>query len=318
VTLTRRAALGAAAGALAGALSAPRAFAAPRDPYALRPERVADGLWMIEGARETFSPANGGAICNVAILETDAGALVVETGVSRRHGEALRGLANALSPRGVAMAVVTHHHPDHAFGGQAFADAPVGALGDSIAAFDEQAGSYAEALYRMVGDAMRGTEPMPPTRALTGGALTVGGRELALLPLGGHTGADLALLDRRTGTLLAGDLAFLDRGPATPDADLGRWRASLSDLDALGAGGILPGHGPFDRTGESLRQTRAYLDWLEATLTAAAEAGLSMAEAAALPLPTAFAAQGAQPQEFVRSVSHLYPALERAALPKIE
>jgi quinoprotein relay system zinc metallohydrolase 1 len=317
MTPTRRDALGAALGA-AAALAAPRAFAAARDPYSLRPEPVADGLWMIEGARETFTPQNGGAICNVAILQTDAGALVIETGVSRRQGEALRATAESLSPRGVAMAVVTHHHPDHAFGGQAFADRPVAALGPSIAAFQEHAGAYAEALYRLVGDAMRGTDPMAPTEALSGDALTVGGRTLSLLPLGGHTQSDLALIDRRTGTLLAGDLAFLDRAPATPDADLARWRASLDALEALGAGGILPGHGPFDRTGESLRQTRAYLDWLEATLTAAAEAGLSMAEAQALPLPPAAAAMGAQPREFARSVSHLFPALERAALPTLE
>lgn len=317
MTPTRRAALGMAAG-LAGALAAPRAFAAARDPYALAPVQVADGLWMIEGAREIFTPENGGAIVNVAILETEAGAVVVETGVSRRYGEALRRVAEGLSPRGVAMAIVTHHHPDHSFGGQAFADRPVKALGDSIAAFDEHAGAYADSLYRMVGDHMRGTEPVPPSEALGGEALSVGGRDFALFALGGHTQADLALLDRRTGTLLAGDLAFLDRAPATPDADLPRWRDSLAVLEGLGAGGILPGHGPFDRTGESLRQTRAYLDWLEATLTGAAEAGLSMAEADALPLPAEWAAMGAQPREFSRSVAHLYPALERAALRKLD
>jgi hypothetical protein len=43
-----------------------------------------------------------------------------------------------------------------------------------------------------------------------------------------------------------------------------------------------------------------------------------MAEAVGLPLPAEFAAMGAQPQEFARSVAHLYPALELAALPRVD
>jgi quinoprotein relay system zinc metallohydrolase 1 len=304
---SRRAALAGGAAALC-ALRAP-VFAAARSPYDLTPVEVADGVWMIEGATEYFSPENGGAIVNVVFIET---------GPSRRYGEALRLVMAARSPRGVAAVLLTHHHPDHWFGNQAFADRPIHALGATRAASEANGGAYAEAMYRLVGDWMRGTEPLPPSLTLEGPELVAGGRALRLMPLGGHTAADLAVLDERTGTLVAGDLAFLNRAPTTPDAELSRWRASLTALEALGPGGIVPGHGPFDRTGDSLRQTRAYLDWLEATLTAAAEGGLSMAEAGALPLSAEFAAMGAQPREFARSVSHLYPALERAALPKLE
>jgi quinoprotein relay system zinc metallohydrolase 1 len=312
---SRRAALAGAAALCA--LRAP-VFAAARSPYDLTPVEVADGVWMIEGATEYFSPENGGAIVNVAFIETDAGAVLIDTGPSRRYGEALRTAMAARAPQGVAAVLMTHHHPDHWFGNQAFADRPIHALGATREGAEAHGGAYAEAMYRLVGDWMRGTEPLPPAMALEGPELTVGGRALLLLPLGGHTAADLAVLDRRTGTLVAGDLAFLNRAPTTPDADLARWRASLTEIEALGAGAIVPGHGPFDRTGDSLRQTRAYLDWLEATLTAAANGGLSMAEAGAAALPAEFAAMGAQPREFARSVSHLYPALERAALPTLE
>ena len=138
------------------------------------------------------------------------------------------------------------------------------------------------------------------------------------MPLQGHTEADLAILDVETGTLIAGDLAFLDRAPTTPDADIELWKESIGELESLNAAAIVPGHGPFDRTGESLRQTRAYLEWLDKTLREAADAGLDMVEVMELPLPDVYAALGAQPQEFHRSVSHLFPDIETEVLPLLK
>ena len=83
----------------------------------------------------------------------------------------------------------------------------------------------------------------------------------------------------------------------------------------MDAAAILPGHGPLDRTGASLKQTTAYLEWLEKTLRTAADQGLDMVEIQALPMPAKFAAMGAMPQEFHRSVSHLFPDIELEALP---
>jgi hypothetical protein len=50
-------------------------------------------------------------------------------------------------------------------------------------------------------------------------------------------------------------------------------------------------------------------------LRAAADDGLDMAEVLETPLPESFASMAVMPGEFHRSVSHLYPPLERAALP---
>lgn len=314
MSLTRRAVLG-GAGALA---LAPRVHAQPRHQYALRPVEVADGLWMVEGRREYFTRENGGDIVNVAFARTDVGAVVFDTGSTRRFGEALRAAVTAAVPTGVAAVINTHHHPDHFFGNQVFADRPLRALAVTRALATEHGAGYADNLYGLLGDWMRGTEPVPPAETLEGGDFAIGGRPFRALPLAGHTEADLAILDLRTGTLIAGDLAFLDRAPTTPSADLPAWRASIDALQALGAGGVLPGHGPFDRTGAALGQTRAYLDWLERTLRDAAEQGLDFVEALRLPLPAEFAAMGAQPNEFERSVAHLFPSYELAALPRVD
>lgn len=310
---TRRTALG-----LIGAGLASPALPRTRLAYDLVPRPVADGIWMVEGAREYFSAENGGAIVNIVLLESAAGLIIVDTGPSLRYGEALRAVAEGLSGTGIAAVILTHHHPDHCFGNQALAELPIYALPETgrWAAFHGDA--YADNMYRLLGDWMRGTEPVPPNTSMPVGEITIGGRTLTALPLGGHSEADLALLDQRTGTLIAGDLAFLDRAPTTPDADLAQWQDSLAELGRLEAAAIIPGHGPLDRTGASLRQTGAYLDWLNMTLRDSAANGLDMIEVMELPLPERFAALGAQPQEFQRSVTHLFPEIETAILPLLD
>lgn len=316
---TRREALGLLAAPLAAALPAAipsRVFAEARHVYDLIPREVAPGIHMIEGATEYFSTANGGAIVNCALIAAPEGVLVVDTGSSRRYGEALRSVANRLHPLGAREAAITHHHPDHFFGDQAFADLPIRALGQTAATCAANGDAYADNLYRLLGDWMRGTEPVPPTQILTAGPVVLLGRRFRALALSGHTAADLALLDEETGVLIAGDIAFLDRAPTTPDADIPAWRAALAQIDALAPSAILPGHGPFDPARASVAMTRDYLDWLDGLLRRSAEEGLDMVEIMAEAPPDRFARLGAMPQEFRRSVAHLYPEAEMAALPR--
>ncbi len=303
-------------GALAAGLAAPKAFAQARHVYDLQPRSIGDGLWMIEGATEHFTDANGGAIVNIVLARGQTGLILIDTGPSRRYGEALATLARRLDLRGVSAVVNTHHHPDHFFGNQVFADVPILALGETQAAARAEGDGFSDNMYRLLGDWMRGTEVVPPTRALDGGSQLIDGRRVEALPLGGHTVADLALLDTATGTLVGGDLAFLDRAPTTPSADLPCWLGALDALESVGAAQLVPGHGPLDRAGRAVAQTRAYLGWLDTTLREAARAGLDMVEIMQHPLPPEFAGMGAQPQEFQRSVAHLFPEIERMELPR--
>lgn len=302
----------------AAALAAPRVWAAPRLHYGLKPQPVADGLWMIEGAPEYFSFENGGNIVNIAFAETRIGAVIFDTGPSRRYAEELRAAVTEAIPRGIAAVYNTHHHPDHWFGNQVFADKPIRALPETKTLAASHGDGYSDSMYRLVGDWMRGTEPVPPDETFAGGDFEIGGRAFSAIPFSGHTAADMAILDKQTGTLIAGDLAFLDRAPTTPDADLAQWQDSLDLMAAMDPAAILPGHGPFDPERRSLDQTGRYLTWLNETLKNAAESGLDMVETMRLDLPDWIAAMGAQPKEFERSVSHLFGEYERAALPQVD
>ncbi len=311
--LTRRTTLG-----LIGAAMTVPAQARARLSYDLKPKQVADGIWMLEGSTDYFSMDNGGDIVNCAIIEGSEGLTIVDTGPSLRYGEAMLDALVNLSGKPVTTVINTHHHPDHFFGNQVFADIPIRALSQTGALAAEQGEGFADNMYRILGDWMRGTEVVPPTQSLPEGEIELGGRKLSVLPLAGHTKSDLALLDLETGTVIAGDLAFLDRAPTTPSADLDKWRESLDVLVDLEPSAVIPGHGPFDPTLKSLAQTRAYLDWIEETLGDAADQGFDMVEAMELPIPAQFAELGAQPQEFHRSVSHLFPGFEAEALPLLD
>lgn len=306
----RQALLGAAAATL---LPIP-ARAAP--DYLLAPRQVADGLWLFEGAQASITRGNGGAIGNVAMLETPEGAVVVDTGGTARHGAALRAFADQRLG-GVAAVLNTHHHPDHWFGNQAFADRPIHALPGTIAAQAAGAQALADGLYRILGAWMQGTAPLPAQVAAGDGALALGGRGLSLMAMAGHSQADLALIDQTTGTLIAGDLLFLDRAPSFPDADIATWRGSLGRLAALQVTGTIPGHGPFHRDSSAAAQTLAYLDAFAARMDAAAALGLSPAEAlAAGPMP-AFAALAANPAEYRRATVQQWRQHEISALPVV-
>ena len=280
--------------------------------YALKPRQIAEGTWLLEGSTDNFAKANGGNIVNVAFIVTDAGVVVIDTGPSRRYGEALRQAIASVTAKPVIQVLLTHHHPDHALGNQAFKDVPIGALADTTKLLHEQGDSMAENLYRMVGDWMRGTEVVLPTEVLQPGVRSFGNHDLRLLALTGHTGADLAILDQSTGVLFAGDLVFYQRALTTPNSPgLAAWLADITTLQGLPWTLVVPGHGPIATDAQPFEQMRDYLTWLDQLLRDGAANGSDMTEMIRSPIPERFAAISLSRYELIRSVSHLYPRYER-------
>ncbi len=283
--------------------------------YALQPRQLAPEVQVFIGQTADFDTVTGGNIVNTAVIDSPAGLIVIDSGPSLRYAQQLRA---RFAGRPVALVINTHLHPDHMLGNQAYADAPIGALPATIEGMASEGNAFAENLYRMSGDWMKGTELRLPDRPLAAGELNVAGRRLQLLALAGHTGADLAVYDEKSGILFAGDLVFHGRAPTTPHADIARWLAALDELEALtrrpGFVALLPGHGEPARSAGPIRQTRAWLEWLQQTVQDAARAGLDMNEVIARPLPVEFANLPMAATEFRRSVSHLFPAAEAAVL----
>ncbi|MGZ0784699.1 quinoprotein relay system zinc metallohydrolase 1 [Pseudomonas saponiphila] len=287
--------------------------------YDLKPRQIAAGTWLLEGSTDNFAKANGGNIVNTGFIVTDSGVVVIDSGPSKRYGEALRRAIAATTDKPVIQLLLTHHHPDHVLGNQAFGDVPIGALAGTSDLLRQQGDAMAENMYRMVGDWMRGTEVVLPTQVLEPGTLEVGGHRLRLLGLSGHTGADLAILDENTGVLFAGDLVFYERALTTPNSPgLAVWLKDLDTLQALPWKLIVPGHGPLATDAAPFAQMRDYLGWLDGLMRDGAARGNDMAEMIRRPIPERFAGISLTRYELIRSVSHLYPRYERQRLQRLD
>lgn len=286
--------------------------------YTLKPQRLTDGIWMVPGAQEAISQANGGAIANVVIFDTTAGAVIVDTGPSRRYGEALAKLARGLTGKEIARVYLTHFHPDHVFGNQAFGADAIAAPKGVIDGLKSMGEGFADAMYRTAGDWMRGTELVLPGKAIENGVEDFGSRRIRTLVMRGHTESDLVLFDELSGVMIAGDLVFLDRAPTTPNADIERWRISLANLGGIPHRLLVPGHGPAENSTRAIEQTRDWLVAIQKNITGAFERGLSMTEAMAEPLPDWTGKIALARYEYERSVAHLYPKLEAERLPRVD
>lgn len=283
--------------------------------YRLTPRRIAEGTWLLEGSTDNFGRENGGNIVNTAFIVTDAGVVVIDTGPSRRYGEAMRTAIAEVTDKPVIQVLLTHHHPDHVLGNQAFVGVPIGALAGTTRLLQEQGNAMAENMYRLVGDWMRGTEVVLPNQTLQAGGISFGRHPLKLLALAGHTGADLAVFDESTGVLFAGDLVFYQRALTTPNTPgLEVWLADLDQLQALPFKLLVPGHGPLASDAGPFEQMRDYLGWLDHLMRDGAQAGSDMGEMIRSPIPERFAAISLTRYELIRGVSHLYPRYERQQL----
>lgn len=308
--------------AMAGTAAAPfaAAFGVEASPltYKLKPQRLVDGVWLIAGAQQAITRDNGGAIANIVVLDSKEGAIVVDTGPSLRFGETLAKLAKDLTGKEIARVYITHFHPDHMFGNQAFPAAKIASSQGVIDGIKAMGNAFADSMYYAAGDWMRGTEPALPGTVLSGEPEDFGDRRIRPLALRGHTDSDMAFFDEASGILIAGDLVFLDRAPTTPHADIERWRITLATLGGIPHGLLVPGHGPAEPGNRGTEQTRRWLETIEPQIKDAFDKGLDIAEATALPLPAWTDTVALARYEYERSVMHLYPKLEASRWPRID
>ena len=290
---------------------------APAKDYRLTPQQIAPDTYILEGHNEDFSFENGGNIVNTGFIVTAAGVIVINTGPSRLYGEQLRAAISNITDQPVIKIYISKLHPDHYLGNQAFPDVPIVTLAETIAGIQAQGDMFTDNMYRMVGHWMQGTEMIVPKETAAAGRETIGGHELEVIALRGHTPSDLLLLDHTTGVLFAGGVVFHNRAPTTPHADLDAWIAELESVKRLPFKIIVPSHGPVAQDNGPIEQTLDYVSWLRDTFQQAARAGLDMAEVLYIEIPVRFQTMAVLENEYQRSVSHLYSDFEAAHWPLV-
>ncbi|MBQ0960666.1 MBL fold metallo-hydrolase [Ideonella sp. 4Y11] len=259
---------------------------------------VAPGVYMLPGTGGEVDPANLGRIGNAGFIVGPAGVLVIDSGVSARHGQALLAEIRRTTALPVRALLLTHVRQEFVFGASTFqaAGVPVWMHPAAARLMAARCDNCLKTLKRVLGDeAMAGSRVVRPDRLLSDlaaaesdlAALT--GRRVRLLVHGedGHSSGpgDLAVLDEASGTLFAGGLMDARSIPDVQDARPEGWRAALDALQALPLARIVPGHGPLAAPA-LIAQTRRYLDQLDERIAALLARGTPLsdvAEAATLP-----------------------------------
>ena len=286
------------------------ASAEPVLDYRLSPVQVAKDTYVFIGKKEDFSFENGGNIVNTGFIVTTEGVVVIDTGPSYQYGLQMRQAINKVTNQPIIKVLLTHHHPDHILGNQAFSDVPIYALPGTINLIKRDASAFLDNVFRMVGDWMRGTELFDEIIPLLDERELIGGHDLTYISMEGHTGGDLIILDETTAVLFAGDLVFHNRALTTPHAEPDKWKASLRRLNEMEYKIIVPGHGEIAEDKLPIMQTLEYLIWLEDKISESVEMGLDMNEVLESQIPERFQSLSILQHEFARSVIHRYPVYE--------
>ncbi|MTE00330.1 quinoprotein relay system zinc metallohydrolase 2 [Paracoccus sp. YIM 132242] len=243
---------------------------------------VAPGVHVHLGQIAQFEDSPDGWIANLGFVVGSDSIAVIDAGASRAQGQALFAAIRAVSDKPISHLVVTHMHPDHAFGAEVFREAGATIVGHArlADALQSRGPVYLDNLTRLYGSGpMIGTRVVLPDVAV-GDSLDIdlGGRVLTLTATGpAHSDNDLTVLDRATGTLFAGDLVFRGLTPIV-DGSLPGW---IGWMDGARDGGpVVPGHGPVARDwSEAVGAQRDFLTALDHATRDALDAGLPLSQA---------------------------------------
>ncbi|MBE7203240.1 MAG: quinoprotein relay system zinc metallohydrolase 2 [Parafilimonas terrae] len=209
-------------------------------------EEVGPGIFMRKGLIADATPENADAIANIGFIIGKNGVLVTESGGSLADGAWLRGEIVKRTQKPITHVVLTHVHPDHAFGAGAFVqDKPVfighAKLTEALSARGE---FYRKRLIDLLGEEQTGPVVYPTLTVADTAEVDLGDRRLTFTAHGpAHTTSDLSMIDSGSGLLFPADLLFVTRIPSL-DGSLRGWLKETERLKAMGPSRAVPGHGP--------------------------------------------------------------------------
>ncbi len=207
----------------------------------------AESSKTVEVWKNLFTVVNGeGADSNTTFLITREGVVVVDTRVTPKEAEKVMAEIRKRTDLPILYTVNTHYHGDHTFGNQVFKDSRAIIAHENV-------------LKSLVGVSGKGHLDFFKTMNISGMDETVitlpnmlfkdrmeifiGGYDLKLIHVRGHTDGDLFIYIEKLKTLITGDLVFNGKIPYMGDAYIDDWLSAMDKLGDLDAEIYIPGHG---------------------------------------------------------------------------
>ena len=242
-------------------------------------KEIATDVFVISDRRIPLVP-NVGIVCG-----TDA-VLVVDTGMGPGNGKRVLDAARRIAGSRRLILTITHFHPEHGFGAQAFKSAARitynSAQRDELRAKGQAYLDMFQGFGPGVAAALLGTEIVMPDDVYDGASaeLDLGGRKVEFRTWGlAHTHGDQIVWLPAEKILFMGDLAEERIFPIFPwfppndaDLDAARWVKILSELESWKPEIVVPGHGDVGSV-EILTAVRNYMLDLGSRVAAERRAG---------------------------------------------
>ena len=250
------------------------------------PREIAAGVYVVPDGRVPLVP-------NVGIVLGEEKALVVDTAMGPANGARIHAFADELAAGRELLVTITHFHPEHGYGAQAFRDATIVYNRAQLDDLHKKGSGYLE-MFRTFGESvakeLEGVELVEPDEVYDGDVheLDLGGRRVELRTWGqAHTLGDQVVFLPDERILFTGDLVeercfaiFPYFPPEDADVDGERWLAVLERLEALEPEVVVPGHGDIGGV-EVIATAREYMTLLRDETRQLRESGVSVEDAVA-------------------------------------
>jgi glyoxylase-like metal-dependent hydrolase (beta-lactamase superfamily II) len=254
--------------------------------------RIGKATYLLFGNIAQVDDNNRGWNGNAGFIVTGEGVIVIDTLGTPKLGKRLLATIATVTDEPVRYVIVTHNHPDHAYGTAAFQQLDTVTVITHAGMLDYTGSATLQTSvdYRrdILGSDMQGFAPVEADVLVNGERfdkqrIQLGDQELDIYNAGSHHSyGDLVVYQVNDGILWISDLAFNQRTTFMGDGDS---RQILETQDWLmqnfaDAGLMVPGHGsPQTRPFPMVEKTRRYVERMRETMQEAVENGVSLLDA---------------------------------------
>jgi glyoxylase-like metal-dependent hydrolase (beta-lactamase superfamily II) len=253
---------------------------------------LADNTYMFFGNISTLNDKNRGFNANAGFIVTEQGVVVIDSLGTPRLGQRMLSTIRCITDRPVKYLIVTHNHPDHAYGAAAFSDIDGITIITHPGTVDyNQSATLESSVYyrrQLLSEDMEGFKPLQAdiylaTNAFSKLRIRLGSEVIDIYNTGKHHSyGDLVVYQLNRKVLWISDLAFNQRTTFMGDGDSAQilkahdWLVqTFPDTDL-----VVPGHGSAQRPPfPMIEKTNDYVTRMRDAMQKAVEDDVSMFDA---------------------------------------
>ena len=240
-------------------------FFIPSILVAFEIKEIEEGIYVHYGVHEETNKRNKGDICNIGFIVGKKSIMIVDPGGTQIIGNKLLEKVREISSLPISHIVITHSHPDHFFGAEAFVKENAKIIGHEK--LNRSLRSNFD-FYKNLQFTNTGVDIIKNAKLVEANILVKTNKK-KLIDLGqriieikawssGHTDNDISVYDKKTKTFWSENI-FVERTPSIRASILG-WRKNLEEILKMDIKIIVPGHGKVTGKNQAIKPMISYFD----------------------------------------------------------